>query len=75
MIGLGLRAANGPLEVLTLQVPRQPQSGELLLEVIAAGTGPWDALLHTGGWDDGGLLPREPWVSRYPVACSTSGRR
>jgi NADPH:quinone reductase-like Zn-dependent oxidoreductase len=56
MIGLGVQAANGPVEILTLPDPREPQSGELLLEVIAAGIGPWDPLLHTGGWDVG-LVP------------------
>lgn len=56
MIGLGVRAANGALEILDLPDPRQPDPGELLLEVVAAGIGPWDALLHTGGWDVG-LVP------------------
>jgi len=53
MIGLGVRAAGGALEVIDLPDPREPQAGELVLEVIAAGIGPWDALLHTGGWDVG----------------------
>ncbi|SCF09088.1 NADPH:quinone reductase [Micromonospora purpureochromogenes] len=56
MIGLGVRAANGALEILDLPDPRQPDAGELVLEVVAAGIGPWDALLHTGGWDVG-LVP------------------
>jgi NADPH:quinone reductase-like Zn-dependent oxidoreductase len=56
MIGLGVRAAGGALEVLDLPDPRQPDAGELILEVVAAGIGPWDALLHTGGWDVG-LVP------------------
>lgn len=51
MIGLGVRAANDGLEILDLPHPRQPGAGELLLDVVAAGIGPWDALLHTGGWD------------------------
>lgn len=57
MIGLGVQTANGPVEVLTLPTPREPQAGELLLDVLAAGIGPWDALLHTGGWDVGLQLP------------------
>ncbi|WP_200215897.1 NADP-dependent oxidoreductase [Micromonospora coerulea] len=56
MIGLGVRAAKGALEILDLPNPRQPDAGELVLEVVAAGIGPWDALLHTGGWDVG-LVP------------------
>lgn len=51
MIGLGVQAAHGELEVLQLPDPRRPEAGELLVEVVAAGVGPWDALLHTGGWD------------------------
>ncbi|MFE4468085.1 alcohol dehydrogenase catalytic domain-containing protein [Leifsonia sp. NPDC056824] len=40
------------MEVLDLPTPRQPEAGELLLETITAGIGPWDALLHiTNGWD------------------------
>lgn len=51
MIGLGVRTSGAELEVLDLPEPREPEAGELLLDVIAAGVGPWDALLHTGGWD------------------------
>ncbi|MFD5213336.1 alcohol dehydrogenase catalytic domain-containing protein [Microbacterium sp. NPDC058345] len=51
MIGLGVRVPGGPLEILRLPAPRHPGRGELTMDVIAAGIGPWDALLHTGGWD------------------------
>lgn len=52
MIGIGAKTENGAVEVLELPTPRQPQPGELLLQTIAAGIGPWDALLHiTDGWD------------------------
>jgi NADPH:quinone reductase-like Zn-dependent oxidoreductase len=54
MIGIGARAENGTVEVLDLPAPRVPQAGELLLQTISAGIGPWDALLHiTDGWDVG----------------------
>ncbi|HEY4278994.1 MAG TPA: zinc-binding dehydrogenase [Conexibacter sp.] len=56
MIALGVRDAGGALEILDLPDPREPRAGELVLEVLAAGIGPWDALLHTGGWDVG-LVP------------------
>ena len=32
-----------------------PQPGEVLVRVIAAGVGPWDASLRRGGW--AGSLP------------------
>jgi len=51
MIGLGVRNPGGAREILDLPKPRDPRAGELVLDVIAAGVGPWDALLHTGGWD------------------------
>ncbi|NEN07840.1 alcohol dehydrogenase catalytic domain-containing protein [Diaminobutyricibacter tongyongensis] len=53
MIALGVRTTNGDIEVLDLPTPRKPTSGELLLQMTAAGIGPWDVLLHTGGWDVG----------------------
>jgi NADPH:quinone reductase-like Zn-dependent oxidoreductase len=57
MIGIGARTVDGDVEVLELPTPREPQPGELLLQTIAAGVGPWDALLHiTDGWDVG-LMP------------------
>jgi len=51
MFGLGVRAASGALEILDLPDPREPQDGELALDMVAAGIGPWDPLLHSGGWD------------------------
>lgn len=53
MYGIGVSTPGGAVEVLDLPDPRQPGEGELVLDVIAAGVGPWDALLHTGGWDVG----------------------
>jgi hypothetical protein len=48
-----VRSAGGPVESLNLQDPPRPGPGQVLLSVQAAGVGPWDALLHTGGWDVG----------------------
>jgi NADPH:quinone reductase-like Zn-dependent oxidoreductase len=36
----------------------QPRSGEVLVRVLAAGVGPWDASLRRGGW--AGALPYVP---------------
>jgi len=52
MIGIGARTVDGTVEVLDLPTPRQPEAGEILLQTMSAGIGPWDALLHiTNGWD------------------------
>lgn len=52
MIGIGAQTKDGTVEVLDLPTPREPQAGELLLQTITAGIGPWDALLHiTDGWE------------------------
>lgn len=51
MRGCGVRSAGGPVEVLELPEPVGPGPGRLLLSVQAAGIGPWDALVPTGGWD------------------------
>jgi NADPH:quinone reductase-like Zn-dependent oxidoreductase len=51
MYGIGVTDLNNPLEILDLPAPRQPQEGELLLDVIAGGIGAWDLLLPNGVWD------------------------
>jgi NADPH:quinone reductase-like Zn-dependent oxidoreductase len=45
----------GATEVVLLNLPEPPPPGEgqILIEVEAAGVGPWDRLLNTGGWDVG----------------------
>ena len=52
-------AFGGPevLELGEASLP-QPRSGEVLIRVIAAGVGPWDASLRRGGWT--GSLPYVP---------------
>ncbi len=45
------------LEVGEIALP-QPRSGEVLVRVLAAGVGPWDAWLRQGGWT--GSLPYVP---------------
>ena len=43
--------AGGPevLRVAEVDIPR-PGRGEVLVRVLAAGVGPWDAYLRSGGW-------------------------
>ena len=45
------------LELGEADIPR-PRSGEVLVRVIAAGVGPWDASFRRGGW--AGSLPYVP---------------
>jgi NADPH:quinone reductase-like Zn-dependent oxidoreductase len=40
----------GPPELLELPEPVSPSPGQLLIAVQAAGVGPWDAFVGTGGW-------------------------
>ncbi|MGN5381152.1 alcohol dehydrogenase catalytic domain-containing protein [Streptomyces lasalocidi] len=48
-------SASGATEValLDLREPPQPDAGQVLVAVEAAGVGAWDRLLNTGGWDVG----------------------
>src|SRR5438105_15461672 len=49
----------GPEVLLSGEAPRpEPQAGEVLVRVLAAGVGPWDASLRRGGWT--GPLPYIP---------------
>ncbi|MEV8092305.1 NADP-dependent oxidoreductase [Streptomyces nigra] len=45
----------GETDVVLLDLPEPPPPGrgQLVIEVEAAGLGPWDRLLNTGGWDVG----------------------
>ena len=53
MYAIGATAMNSPLQELDLPAPRQPEKGELLLEMIAGGVGAWDSLLPNGVWEIG----------------------
>ncbi|MFJ9539286.1 NADP-dependent oxidoreductase [Streptomyces sp. NPDC101225] len=48
-------SATGVAETVLLSLPEPPPPGpgQVLIEVEAAGVGPWDQLLNTGGWDVG----------------------
>ena len=48
-------SAPGAAEAVLLDLPEPapPGTGQVLIAVEAAGVGPWDGLLNTGGWDVG----------------------
>jgi NADPH:quinone reductase-like Zn-dependent oxidoreductase len=49
----GVSEPGGVVQLLDLPEPAAPAAGQVLVAVEAAGMGPWDALLHTGGWEVG----------------------
>src|SRR3954451_23698989 len=53
MRACGVSQPGGGLELLDLPEPSAPAAGQVLVAVEAAGMGPWDALVRTGGWDVG----------------------
>lgn len=53
MRACGVTEVDGQVTSLALPSPPQPGRGQVLIAVQAAGVGPWDRLLHTGGWDVG----------------------
>ena len=57
MAACGAAEPSGPVQSLLLPRPPAPSRGEILIDVLAAGVGPWDRLLFTGGWDVGLRLP------------------
>jgi NADPH:quinone reductase len=58
------------LQVSDANVP-QPGPGEVLVRVLAAGVGPWDASLRRGGWT--GPLPYVPGGEFAGVVVGTTG--
>jgi NADPH:quinone reductase-like Zn-dependent oxidoreductase len=57
MAACGVTDPSGPVRSLRLPRPPAPGPGEILIDVVAAGVGPWDQLLYSGGWDVGLRLP------------------
>jgi NADPH:quinone reductase-like Zn-dependent oxidoreductase len=57
MAACGVADPSGPVQSLLLPRPPPPGPGEILVDVFAAGAGPWDRLLYSGGWDVGLRLP------------------
>jgi NADPH:quinone reductase-like Zn-dependent oxidoreductase len=64
MTACGVAEPSGPIQSLRLPRPPSPGPGEILLDVLAAGVGPWDRLLPSGGWDVG---------LRFPAALGVEG--
>jgi NADPH:quinone reductase-like Zn-dependent oxidoreductase len=57
MAACGVTDSSGPVQALQLPRPPAPGPGEILVDVLAAGVGPWDSLIFSGGWDVGLRLP------------------
>ncbi|GAA5194813.1 NADP-dependent oxidoreductase [Rugosimonospora acidiphila] len=57
MAACGVAEPSGAVQSLRLPRPAPPGPGEILIDVLAAGVGPWDRLLFTGGWDVGLRFP------------------
>jgi NADPH:quinone reductase-like Zn-dependent oxidoreductase len=53
----GITALGEPVETLEVDEPVPPAADEVLIDVIAAGIGPWDDLVRTGSWQIGGPAP------------------
>lgn len=57
MKACGVHGVGADVTLLQLPEPPAPAAGQLLLEVDAAGVGPWDRLLNGTGWDVGLRAP------------------
>ena len=53
----GITALGEPVEIFEVDELATPAEGEVLIEVVAAGIGPWDELVRMGGWQIGGPAP------------------
>jgi NADPH:quinone reductase-like Zn-dependent oxidoreductase len=53
----GIQTFGSALTLLELPEPQPLEAGDVLVEVKAAGVGPWDEIVRTGDWDVGRLPP------------------
>ena len=53
----GITALGEPVEIFEVDELATPAAGEVLIDVVAAGIGPWDELVRIGGWQIGGPAP------------------
>ena len=57
MKAAGIERFGGDVRELSLPDPRPAGAGETLIEVRAAGVGPWDDIVRLGSWDVGSRPP------------------
>jgi NADPH:quinone reductase-like Zn-dependent oxidoreductase len=57
MRAAGIAAFGEPVEILDLDEPAMPAPDEVLIDVVAAGIGPWDELVRIDSWQIGGPPP------------------
>ena len=70
---LGSKHYQTAVRPLTLSPPRQPEDGELVIEVRAAGVGHWDEITRGGGWDLGLRPPMALGVEAAGVVRAVGG--
>src|SRR5438093_1519981 len=57
MRAAGITALGEPVEIFEVDELATPAAGEVLIDVVAAGIGPWDELVRIGSWQIGGPAP------------------
>jgi hypothetical protein len=66
----GIEEFGGGVTVLEVPDPRAPRTGEVLIEVKAAGVGNWDEFARTGRWDLGRAPPMALGVAAAGVVAA-----
>jgi NADPH:quinone reductase-like Zn-dependent oxidoreductase len=66
----GIEEFGGGVTVLEVPDPRAPRTGEVLIEVKAAGVGNWDEFARTGSWDLGRVPPMALGVAAAGVVAA-----
>jgi NADPH:quinone reductase-like Zn-dependent oxidoreductase len=57
MRAAGITALGESVEIFEVDELATPAAGEVLIDVVAAGIGPWDELVRIGSWQIGGPAP------------------
>src|SRR3954447_15261191 len=66
----GIEEFGGGVTVLEVPDPRAPRTGEVLIELKAAGVGNWDEFARTGRWDLGRRPPMALGVAAAGVVAA-----